>query len=94
MTVPHNSAHGSSGLHASSRFLRNAQVANAASGLSYDDEGYVPEQHTMYVAELNYRVAATKWLSVMLNLQHIQNPDGVREVHNAVAMGLEVKSEF
>lgn len=81
-------------VHASSRFLRNAETANDFSGLSYSDSGYVPEQHSMYVAELNYRIKAAKWLEVMPNLQYIQNPDGVREVSNAVVFGLEVKSEF
>lgn len=81
-------------VHASSRFLRNATTANAQSGLSYVDTGYVPEQHSMYVAELNYRVQATRWLSVMPNLQYVKHPDGVREVANALVLGVQVQSQF
>jgi porin len=81
-------------VHASSRFLRNATAANEQSGLSYDDAGYVTEQHSMYVAELNYRVQATRWLSVMPNLQYVKHPDGVREVANVLVLGLQVQSQF
>jgi porin len=81
-------------IHASSQFLRNARTANADSGLSYDDAGYVPEQHSEYAAELNYGIQATKWLNVMPNLQYIKHPDGVREVDNAVVLGLQVQSQF
>ncbi|NWC77478.1 hypothetical protein HX823_25715 [Pseudomonas sp. P7759] len=31
-------------------FKRNAQTPNAASGMGYDDAGYVPEQHCMPLA--------------------------------------------
>ncbi|WAH61013.1 carbohydrate porin [Pseudomonas silvicola] len=81
-------------VHASSLFLRNARTANAQSGLSYDDAGYVPEQHSEYVAELNYGIQATRWLNVMPSLQYIKHPDGVREVDNAVVVGLQVQSQF
>ncbi|WP_455927103.1 carbohydrate porin [Pseudomonas capeferrum] len=81
-------------VHASSHLLRNAQTANQASGLGYDATGYVPEQHSMYVAELNYRVQATRWLSAMPNLQYIKHPDGVREVPNSLVFGMEVQTLF
>lgn len=81
-------------IHASSRFLRNARTANADSGLGYDDAGYVPEQHTEYAAELNYGIQATRWLNIMPNLQFVKHPDGVREVDNALVLGLQVQSQF
>jgi porin len=81
-------------IHASSEFLRNAKTANAVSGLSYSDEGYVPLQHTEYQAELNYGIQATKWLNVMPNVQYIKDPDGVRQVNNALVLGLQVTSQF
>ena len=81
-------------IHASSRFLRNAKTANDQSGLSYDDSGYVPEQHTEYAAELNYGIQATQWLNIMPNVQFIKNPDGVRQVDNALVLGLQVQSQF
>ncbi|MBD1551094.1 carbohydrate porin [Pseudomonas typographi] len=81
-------------VHASSLFLRNAKAANAQSGLGYDNTGYVPEQHTEYVSELNYGIQATRWLNVMPNLQYIKHPDGVREVDNALVLGVQVQSQF
>ncbi|MFJ4156248.1 carbohydrate porin [Pseudomonas sp. NPDC089752] len=81
-------------IHGSSRFLRNAQTANEQSGATFEDPGYVPEQHTMYVAELNYRVAVTGWLSVLPNLQYLKNPDGQREVDNTWVAGLQVQTQF
>ncbi|WP_414058526.1 carbohydrate porin [Pseudomonas sp. HR96] len=81
-------------LHASSEFLRNARTANEASGLGYDDAGYVPEQHSEIATELNYAVQATKWLQIMPNLQYIKNPDGVREVDDALVFGMQVTSQF
>lgn len=81
-------------IHASSLFLRNAKTANEQSGLSYDDAGYVPEQHTEYASELNYGIQATKWLNIMPNIQYIKHPDGVRQVDNALVLGLQVQSQF
>nr|WP_249673425.1 carbohydrate porin [Pseudomonas sp. PIA16] len=81
-------------IHASSLFLRNAKTANAQSGLGYDAAGYIPEQHSEYATELNYGIQATKWLNVMPNLQYIKHPDGVREVDNALVVGLQVQSQF
>lgn len=81
-------------VHASSVFLRNARAANANSGLAEDAAGYLPEQHSEYAAELNYGVQVTRWLNVMPNLQYIKDPDGVREVQNALVFGLQVQSQF
>ena len=81
-------------IHASSVFLRNAKTANAASGLSYDDLGYVPEQRTMYISELNYGIQVTKWLNVMPNLQYLKHPDGIAKVDNALVFGMQVQSQF
>ncbi|WAH61132.1 carbohydrate porin [Pseudomonas silvicola] len=81
-------------VHASAQLLRNAQAANQQSALSYDDADYVPEQHTMYVAELNYRLKATRWLDLMPNLQYVKNPGGVREVPNALVLGFQVQTQF
>ncbi|WP_407681355.1 carbohydrate porin [Pseudomonas bohemica] len=81
-------------VHASSLFLRNARTSNSLNGLSYDDAGYLPEQHSMYATELNYGIQATKWLNVMPNLQYIKNPNGVRQVDNALVLGLQVQSQF
>lgn len=81
-------------LHASNLYLRNAKAANEASGLSYDDADYVPEQHTEYNVELNYGVQVTHWLNVRPNLQYIAHPGGVREVQNGVVAGLQVQSTF
>ena len=81
-------------IHASSEFLRNAKTANEASGASYDDANYVPEQHTEIATELNYGIQATKWLNVMPNLQWIKDPDGVRQTENALVLGVQVQSQF
>lgn len=81
-------------IHASSLFLRNARTGNAQSGLSYDDAGFLPEQHSEIATELNYGIQATEWLNVMPNVQYIKNPDGVREVQNALVVGLQVQSQF
>lgn len=81
-------------IHASSMLLRNARAANTASGLGYQDAGYVPEQHSEYAAELNYGIQATGWLNIMPNLQYVKDPDGVREVKNALVLGLQVQSQF
>ncbi|MFF7708501.1 carbohydrate porin [Pseudomonas sp. NPDC007930] len=81
-------------IHASSQYLRNAQLENDASGLGYSDAGYVPEQHTAYMAELNYGIQATGWLNLMPNLQYVRNPGGVRQVDNAVVLGLQAAASF
>jgi porin len=81
-------------VHANSRLLRNATTANEQGGLSYEDPAYVPEQHSMYVAELNYKVQATQWLDVMPNMQYVMNPDGVRQVDNYLVMGLQVQTRL
>lgn len=81
-------------MQVSSRFLRNAENANALSGLTYDDAGYVPEQHDQYQAELHYRVHLTGWLSVMPNVQYVKDPGGVRNVDDAWLLGLQVLSQF
>lgn len=81
-------------IHGSSRFLRNAKTANEVSGATFEDPGYIPEQHTMYVAELNYRAQLTGWLSVLPNLQYLKNPDGQREVDNTWVAGLQVQTQF
>lgn len=81
-------------VHASSLFLRNARTSNSVNDLSDEDAGYLPEQHSMYATELNYGIQATKWLNVMPNLQYIKNPNGVRQVDNALVVGLQVQSVF
>jgi porin len=81
-------------LHASNQYLHNARAANQASGLSYDDADFVPEQHTEYDIELNYGIQATQWLNIRPNLQYIAHPGGVREVQNAVVAGLQIQSTF
>jgi porin len=74
-------------VHASSVFLRNARALNAAGG-------DLPEQQSEYVAELNYGIQAMRWLNIMPNLQYVKNPDGVRQVKNALVLGLQVQSQF
>lgn len=74
-------------VHASSVYLRNARAVNAAGG-------DLPEQHSEYVAELNYGIQATRWLNIMPNLQYVKDPDGVRQVKNALVLGLQVQSQF
>jgi len=73
---------------------RNADAANDSSGLSYEDAGYVPVQHSQVQAELHYRIQATGWLSLMPNLQYVKDPAGVREVANAWVFGLQAQSQF
>jgi len=81
-------------MHYSSLFLRNAKVANDQSGLAYDDQNYVPQQHTEYQMELNYGIQAAPWLKIMPNLQYLRHPNGVREVDDALVMGLQVSTVF
>lgn len=81
-------------IHGSSRFLRNAKTANSQTGATFEDAGYIPEQHTMYVAELNYRAQITGWLSVLPNVQFLKNPDKQREIDNTWVAGLQVQTQF
>jgi porin len=73
---------------------RNAEAANETSGLSFDDAGYAPVQHSQAQAELHYRIQATGWLSLMPNLQYVKDPAGEREVANAWVLGLQAQSQF
>lgn len=77
-----------------SRLLRSARTANEQSDLSYQDSGYMPEQHSMYVAELNYKVAALRWLDVMPSLQYFKNPDPVRQVDNYLVLRMQIQTRF
>lgn len=81
-------------VHASSLLLRNAEAHNHFQALAPADAGYFPEQHSHYVTELNYGIQATRWLNVMPNLQYAKDPDGVREIKNALVFGLQVQSQF
>lgn len=54
----------------------------------------MPEQHSEYVAELNYGIQAIRSLNIMPNLQYVKDPDGVRQVKNALVLGLQVQSQF
>ncbi|MBK5006358.1 porin [Pseudomonas sp. S60] len=85
---------GLSRVHASDQYLENAQFKNQVNGVYFDSPSYIPEQHTSYQAELNYRIQATNWLHLMPNIQYIRNPGNVREVENAVVIGLQVGSSF
>jgi porin len=85
---------GLSRVHASDRYLENAKLNNQANGATFDSPLYIPEQHTSYQAELNYRVQSTNWLHFMPNIQYIRNPGNVRKVDNAVVIGLQVGSSF
>lgn len=49
-------------------YLRNARAVNA-------DGGDLLEQHSEYVAKLNYGIQATRWLNVMPNLQYVEDSD-------------------
>jgi porin len=81
-------------LQASKQWLRNARATNAAGGFGYDDEDYLPEQHSELDIELNYSIQATDWLSLRPNLQYVRTPGGVREVQNAVVAGMMLESKF
>lgn len=78
----------------SHRFRRNADAANASSGLGYDDPGFVPVQYAQWQAELHYRVQATGWLSLMPNLQYVKDPAGVHQVEDAWVLGLQMQTRF
>lgn len=81
-------------VHASNRYLENAELLNQKTGAVYSDPLYVPEQHTAYMWEINYRLQATPWLHFMPNIQYIQNPGNVREVDNALVLGLQTGLTF
>lgn len=81
-------------MHVSSRFLGNAEKANALSGVDDENPGFVPEQRTQYQAELHYRLQLTRWLSVMPNLQYVKDPGGIADVQDAWVMGLQVQTRF
>lgn len=78
----------------SHRMRRNADAANASSGLNYDDPGFVPVQHAQLQAELHYRIQATGWLSLMPNLQYVKDPAGVHQVDDAWVFGLQMQTQF
>lgn len=81
-------------LQGSKEGLRNARATNAAGGFGYDDEDYLPEQHSELDIELNYSIQATEWLSLRPNLQYVRSPGGVREVQNGVVAGMMLESTF
>ncbi|WP_276574999.1 carbohydrate porin [Pseudomonas tohonis] len=58
------------------------------------DPRYVPVQDREYSVEVNYGYQATGWLMVRPNLQYVRYPGGMREVDDAVVVGVQVITDF
>ncbi len=82
-------------IHINDDVKKNAELANAAIGVSdYDNPLYSPLRDTEYNYELNYGIHVTNWLTVRPNLQYITHPGGVNKVDDAVVAGLKIQSVF
>ncbi|MDM8190402.1 porin [Pseudomonas koreensis] len=86
---------GAARIHVNKDVKRNAELLNAANGVSdYDNAAFSPIRETEYNYELNYGFHVTNWLTVRPNLQYITHPGGVDEVDNALVAGLKIQSTF
>ncbi|MNP36572.1 Porin B precursor [compost metagenome] len=86
---------GFSRIHVNEDVKKNAELVNAANGVSdYDDPLFSPLRSTEYNYEINYGFHVTNWLTVRPNLQYITHPGGVDEVDNALVAGLKIQSSF
>ncbi|KKA04694.1 porin [Pseudomonas ogarae] len=86
---------GFSRIHVNEDVKKNAELVNAANGVSdYDDPLFSPLRSTEYNYEINYGFHVTNWLTVRPNLQYITHPGGVDEVDNALVAGLKIQSVF
>lgn len=86
---------GFSRIHVNEDVKKNAELVNAANGVSdYDDPLFSPLRSTEYNYEVNYGFHVTNWLTVRPNLQYITHPGGVDEVDNALVAGLKIQSVF
>ncbi|WP_431481978.1 carbohydrate porin [Pseudomonas thivervalensis] len=86
---------GFSRIHVNEDVKKNAELVNAANGVSdYDDPLFAPLRSTEYNYEINYGFHVTNWLTVRPNLQYITHPGGVDEVDNALVAGLKIQSVF
>ncbi|UII70415.1 carbohydrate porin [Pseudomonas sp. HN11] len=82
-------------LHVNDDVKKNAELLNAANGVSdYDNPLYTPIRETEYNVELNYGFHVTNWLTVRPNLQYVVQPGGVDKVDNALVAGLKIQSTF
>ena len=82
-------------LHVNNDVKKNAELLNAANGVSdYDNALYTPIRETEYNVELNYGFHVTNWLTVRPNLQYVVQPGGVDKVDNALVAGLKIQSTF
>ncbi|WP_053178357.1 carbohydrate porin [Pseudomonas kilonensis] len=86
---------GFSRIHVNEDVKKNAELVNAANGVSdYDNPLFAPLRSTEYNYEVNYGFHVTNWLTVRPNLQYITHPGGVDEVDNALVAGLKIQSVF
>ena len=86
---------GAARIHVNKDVKRNAELLNAANGVSdYDNAAFSPIRETEYNYEINYGFHVTNWLTVRPNLQYITHPGGVDEVDNALVAGLKIQSTF
>ena len=82
-------------LHVNNDVKKNAELLNAANGVSdYDNALYTPIRETEYNVELNYGFHVTNWLTLRPNLQYVVQPGGVDKVDNALVAGLKIQSTF
>ncbi|MCR8720606.1 carbohydrate porin [Pseudomonas syringae] len=88
-------AFGVARIHVNDRIRDGEKAMNQMSGAtSYDDPAYMPLQGTQYDIELNYRIQATRSLSIRPNIQYIKNPGAVDEVSNALVLGVKTEISF
>ncbi|WP_460138454.1 carbohydrate porin [Pseudomonas sp. H2_D07] len=86
---------GAARLHVNNDVKKNAELLNAANGVSdYDNPLYTPIRETEYNFEINYGFHVTNWLTVRPNLQYVVQPGGVDKVDNALVAGLKIQSTF
>ncbi|WP_416367116.1 carbohydrate porin [Pseudomonas tohonis] len=86
---------GVSRFQANTDFRRNAQLINTLNQVtSIRDPRYVPIQDREYSFEVNYGYQATGWLMIRPNRQYVRYPGGMREVDDAVVVGVQVITDL
>lgn len=77
------------------RWSQNRTIANELTGVSdYSDPTYLPPGGGELSTELFYRIKATGWLTIQPNIQYYHSPGAVKNVPDALVIGLQTKIDF
>ncbi|MCR8718349.1 carbohydrate porin [Pseudomonas syringae] len=81
--------------HLNDSIRRSQKLLNQSIGATqYDDPAYTPLQGSEYNAELYYGVHVANWLTLRPNIQYIHNPGAVKQVDDAIVLGLKTVIDF